>query len=265
VGERVRVGDVDMYYETAGSNGPPVLLIHGALGGAWAFAGQVEALSSRFRLFLPEQRGRSRTPDVPGPLSFAAMADDTLGFVDAVIGEPVHVVGVSDGGVIGLMCALRRPGDIRRLVVIGSEFHRDGRVPGTDYEEAPAEDGTWAMPRRRHAELSPDGASHWPVLFAKLRAMWSREPDLTVDDLETVAIPVLVMLGDDDAVTLEHAIAMYRALPQGRLAVIPGSSHGVFMEQPAVVNGLIERFLAATGPPQTLMPIRRRTEPPDGT
>lgn len=258
MGDRVVVGDVAMYYETAGDAGPPVVLLHGAMGGAWAFQQQAEALSSHYRLFLPEQRGRSRTADVPGPLSYAVMADDTLGFIDAVVGEPAHIVGVSDGGHIGLLCALRRPGAVRKMVAIGAEFHRWGRVPGTDYETMSADDDAWTMPRRRHADLSPDGADHWPVLFAKLRDMWAREPVLTADDLASIALPVLVMVGDDDIVTLEHAAAMYRALPHGQLAVIPGASHGVFMEQPEVVNAMIERFLDATGPPRTLMPIRRR-------
>lgn len=79
-------------------------------------------------------------------------------------------------------------------------------------------------------------------MFEKLSRMWSEEPNLAVDDLATIEIPVLGSLpGTQD----------------GQLAVIPGASHLVFMEQPGLVNTLIERFLDAKGPPETLMPIRR--------
>jgi len=86
--------------------------------------------------------------------------------------------------------------------------------------------------------------------------MWSEEPTLTVEDLAKIDIPVLVVAGDDDVVALDHT-ALYQALKQGQLAVIPGASHLVFMEQPDLINTLIERFLDAKGPPETLMPIRR--------
>jgi len=87
--------------------------------------------------------------------------------------------------------------------------------------------------------------------------MWSEEPTLTVEDLAKIDIPVLVVAGDDDVVALDHTVALYQALKQGQLAVIPGASHLVFMEQPDLINTLIERFLDAKGPPETLMPIRR--------
>ncbi len=52
-------------------------------------------------------------------------------------------------------------------------------------------------------------------------------------------------------------MALYEALPLGQLAVIPGTSHAVFMEKPELVNRLILDFLGEDGPPQTVLPIRR--------
>ena len=67
----------------------------------------------------------------------------------------------------------------------------------------------------------------------------------------------LVMVGDDDAVVLEHAIAPYRALPHGELAVVPGTSHGLLVEKPELCNRMIVDFLT-TDPVETFAPIRRR-------
>ena len=69
------------------------------------------------------------------------------------------------------------------------------------------------------------------------------------------------MVGDDDEVTLEHAVQMYRGIPHSELAVIPGTSHGLLVEKPALCNTMLVDFLA-NDPAPTLAPIRRRTATP---
>jgi pimeloyl-ACP methyl ester carboxylesterase len=63
-------------------------------------------------------------------------------------------------------------------------------------------------------------------------------------------------VGDDDEVTLEHAVAAYRAIPDAELAVVPGTSHGLLVEKAELCNRLILDFLA-TDPVPTMAPIRR--------
>ncbi|MDQ6753669.1 MAG: alpha/beta hydrolase, partial [Actinomycetota bacterium] len=63
--------------------------------------------------------------------------------------------------------------------------------------------------------------------------------------------------GDDDMATLSHTCSLYEALPAGQLAVVPGASHALPLEQPDALAGLILGFLAATEPPHTVFPIRR--------
>lgn len=109
---------------------------------------------------------------------------------------------------------------------------------------------------RGYAELSPDGADHYPVVAAKLTRVNWEEPTLTASDLSGVTSRTLVMLGDDDEVTLEHATAMYRGLPDAELAVVPGTSHGLLHAKPALCNTLIVDFLT-TDPVPTVAPVRR--------
>jgi pimeloyl-ACP methyl ester carboxylesterase len=104
--------------------------------------------------------------------------------------------------------------------------------------------------------LSPDGPDHFPVVSAKLARMNWEEPTLTASDLSQVTSRTLVMLGDDDEVTFEHAVAMYEGLPEAELAVVPGTSHGLLHEKPALCNAMIVDFLT-TDPVPTLAPIRR--------
>ncbi len=94
------------------------------------------------------------------------------------------------------------------------------------------------------------------MIVDKLARMHLVEPTLTVDDLATVRCRTLVMIGDDDEVTLEHAFALYRALPDAELAVILGTSHGLLVEKPALCNAMVIDFLA-NDPVPTFAPIRR--------
>jgi pimeloyl-ACP methyl ester carboxylesterase len=107
-----------------------------------------------------------------------------------------------------------------------------------------------------YAELSPDGPDHFPVVSAKLARMNWEEPTLADSELSGVASRTLVMIGDDDEVTLEHAVAMYRGIPDAELAVFPGTSHGLLHEKPSLCNTIMVHFLT-TDPVPTLAPIRR--------
>lgn len=194
------------------------------------------------RVLALEQRGRARTADVDGPISYAVMAADTFAFVDQVVGEPVHVVGASDGGNIGLLMAVERPEMVRSLVVVGANYHHDAAP--ADFLEMSPDDEALEMPRQMYAEMSPDGADHFAVVFDKLMRMWAEEPELTTGDLASIETPVLVMAGDGDLIPLDHTASMFEALPNGQLAIIPGASHVAFMEKHDLVNRLIEDFLA---------------------
>lgn len=106
--------------------------------------------------------------------------------------------------------------------------------------------------------MSPDGPDHLPVVAGKLAPMWAQEPTLTLGELRDITTPTLVMAGDDDAVSLEHTVALYRGLPNAELAVVPGTSHLLVIEKPALCNTILVDFLTARVVP-TPLPIRRRT------
>lgn len=82
------------------------------------------------------------------------------------------------------------------------------------------------------------------------------EPTLIARDLRQATCRTLVMVGDDDEVTLEHAVALYRGLPVAELAVVPGTSHGLLVEKPDLCNRIILDFLTTESVP-TMAPIRR--------
>ena len=257
VGEFVSLGGVRTYYEVRGDPSvESLVLLHGGLATASTWNAEAEPLSEHYRVFVPERRGHGHTQDVDGPITFANMAADTVSFLRDVVGGPAHLVGWSDGGMVGLTVALTEPELVRSLVAIGTTFHHDGGyVPASEWEMEP--DGPeMAWLRGLYADASPDGPDHWPVVFAKIMRLWAEEPTFTVEDIARIRAPVLVMVGDDDMVRLDHTAAFYEALPHGQLAVVPAASHALPLEKPAEVTRLILEFLR-DGEPSTFMPARR--------
>jgi len=242
---------VSMWYNEHGQGDPCVLLHPGGAGiDSRALDATVNGLARVFRAYTPEQRAHGRTPDVDGPLSYDLMAADTIAFIEHVIGQPVYLMGCSDGAVAALAVARRRPDLVRRLVFATGVFHHDGWEKGVLDGEPPE----WL--RQSYGELSPDGIAHYDVVVAKLAAMHASEPALTEADLRQITVRTLIMAADDDEVRFEHAVAMYRSMPDAELAVVPGTSHGLLVEKPELCNFLMTEFLTKD-PVQTFAPIRR--------
>jgi pimeloyl-ACP methyl ester carboxylesterase len=254
MGSYVELDRVRTWYDVSG-DGEPLVLLHPGGGGvdSRAFAPNLAALAERFRTYTPERRGHGRTPDVPGEITFDAVAQDTIRFLERVVGQPARLLGVSDGAIVALLVALRRPDLVDRLVFVAGVFHHDGWWPqAIDPTNDPPE-----FLKDSYAELSPDGADHYQVVVDKLARAHQIEPALVAGDLARIPCRTLVMLGDDDEVHLDHAIALYHALPDAELAVVPGTSHGLMVEKPDLCNRLIVDFLTSDAV-TTFAPIRRR-------
>ena len=249
----VQLSGVRTRYDEQGAGEPLVMLHPGGVGvDSRAFGPNLEALASRFRVFLPERRGHGRTPDADGPYSYELVAQDTIHFLEQIVGSPVRPLGVSDGAVVALHVARARPDLVTRLICAAGVFHNRGWIPSAiDPTDEPP-----AFLLASYGEVSPDGSEHYTVVHKKLNQMHLDGPQLTSNDLTAVRCRTLVMVGDDDEVTLEHAVDFYRAVPNAELAVVPGTSHGLLVEKPDLCNKIMVDFLSLE-PVQTFAPIRR--------
>ncbi|MFF8555634.1 alpha/beta fold hydrolase [Streptomyces sp. NPDC015501] len=257
MGEYADLPGVRTWYESEGA-GDPLVLLHGGFCTNDTWGAQRADLAAAHRVFLPERRAHGHTADVPGPLTYQAMADDTVVFLEEVVGGSAHLVGWSDGGVVALLVARARPDLVRRVVAIGANFRPGPEcfVEASMLDAMTPEGPDLAFFREMYEPVTPDGADHWPVVAAKVIDMWRTQPTLTTEDLAGVRASTLVMAGDDDLMTLEHTIALYRAIPDAELAIVPGASHLVPLEKPELVNRLILDHLAQEEV-ETMMPVRR--------
>ena len=241
----VTVAGLPTWHEVGG-DGPVVVLLHGGFSGAASWAAEAPALAAAgFRVQVPERRGHAHTPDVEGPLSYEVMAADTVAYLEAEAGGPAHLVGWSDGAIVALLVALRRPDLAGRIVLIGQYYNSSGRIPDSALDRWLHTDEAKDYLRQGYDPVSPDGREHFDVVYAKAMAMIDSEPELSLAEFAAVGAPALVLQGDRDDVTLEHSAAVAAVLGNGRLAVLPGT-HGLPLEQPALVSALLISFLRGT-------------------
>ena len=159
------------------------------------------------------------------------------------------------------MVAVARPELVRKLVVLGTNYDTAGVAPEAEemFAHMAPDSPEMADFRSLYETHSPDGPEHWPVVFGKFIEMVQPEPHISSDDLGRISAPTLVLVGDDDMVTLEHTAGLFRAIPGFELAVVPRASHPAMMEKPELVNRLILDFLEKE-PVSTMLPIRRAAE-----
>jgi pimeloyl-ACP methyl ester carboxylesterase len=252
--------DIDglaVFYETQG-DGEPIVLLHGGLADNSTWAAQFSALSAHRHVVAPERQAQGHTPDRPGPLTYEAMTDQTVSFLVALGLGPVDLLGWSDGGMVGTLIAAEHPELVRTLTVTGSGFSSTGYVPGAMEALVALSPGDedMAMFTAMYARASPDGPEHFPEVWEKIRTMWAEPFDWTAQ-VQRIAAPTLIIVGDDDYISVEHAQEFSHTVTCGQLAVVPGASHLLPMERPDLFNKLVLDF-TANPVPESMMPLRRK-------
>ncbi len=259
MGEYIDLAGGRAWYEETGS-GEPLVLLHGGAVDTRFFKDNIPALAERFRVIGTDLWGHGRSPDREGPFTLESFSDDVAELIERVAGGRAHVVGHSIGAAVALVLALRRPELVDLLALISGGYDVSADVPNPiSIDEMVA--GTVAFLGSTYGEVSPDGEEHFAVVTRKDFEMSAREPMLTTEQVGAVASRTLVMIADDDITTIEHTVDMYRAIPDSELAIVPGTSHFLLQEKPALVNEILLDFLT-NDPVPTVAPVRRARAAP---
>ena len=239
-------------YEWA-NNGEALLLLHGGLSQTSHFDESVlPAVEDKFHVFGYDRSGHGYTGNREGSMHFEFQFEEAVAYLEDVVKEPAHLIGHSDGAIIALMVAMRRPDLVKSVVAFGGNFHYSGTLPMPEWDGYVSPED-----RAEHAATSPDAPETLDGKIAKMFSIWKSEPEFTVADIAQIKCPVLVLVGDDDVIDHKHSVLMYESIPQGRLAVIPGTSHQAHKEKPEMFQYFIREFLNDLSYPQTKMPMRR--------
>lgn len=234
--------------------GRTIVLLHGGLSSSASLLRVLgPPLSKRFELAAFDRRGHGRTADTEEPFSYGSMADETIAFLE-LLKRRVYLLGHSDGANVALLVAFRRPDLVKRMVLVGANFHHEGLVAMDDFTSTSPGFPEFAQ---QFGERSPDGAQHAAVVVSKSRFLVRTQPTLRAQELRSMSVPVLIISGDDDVVRLSHTVSMYEAFPEAQLAILPGTSHAVLKEKTKECVRFIKEFFLGPIPPTSLNPMRR--------
>ena len=257
------VNGLEMYYEIHGE-GEPLLLLHGVYGTIDLWGPILETLAQSRQVIAVEQQAHGHTADIDRPLTYEQMTEDTAALMRHLGIEQADVFGYSMGGNIGLLLAMRHPDLVRKLVAVSANYRSDGYYPellaliqditpdvfaGTPLEES----------YLRNAP-NPDD---WPTLIDKLKELDAQEFAWPEEEIQAIAAPTLLVMGDSDAMRPEHIVQLFRllgggvpgdltGLPNSQLAIIPGATHvSLVTERADLLLVVSTAFLDAPMPQDT--------------
>jgi 3-oxoadipate enol-lactonase len=258
---RIRSGDAEIAYAVLGE-GPPLVLLHPfpAHHGLWLPAAQ--ALLSRYRVILPDLRGHGESEVGDGPATMEKHAADLVRILDAnEVGRAVFC-GVSIGGYIVFEFWRRFRNRMEALVLCDTRSQADtseGRAARLQSAANVLQQGVEAFvdsmiprlfgkstvatrpdviegARRMMLKMSPDG-------LAQVQRGMAERADST-PTLKTIDVPVLVLVGEEDALTpVADGEFMRQSVPKGQLRVIAKAGHFAIWEQPEEVGKVLRQFV----------------------
>ncbi|MDX2202546.1 MAG: alpha/beta hydrolase [Hyphomicrobiaceae bacterium] len=257
-----------IYYEETGQ-GTPIIFVHEFAGDHRSWHDQLRHFGRRWRAIAMSARGYPRSDAPRGDESYGQefFNRDVIAVLDAAGIDKAHVVGLSMGGYAALMVAGHFPGRVLSCVAAGAgsgsematrdRFIDECRTTAAGFDRTGRIDAE-AMglsPTRVHL-LNKDPIA-WRDFVAHLaehdahaaastlrRVQATRASLYEVEPLlKSIAVPTLLLVGDEDEPCLDVNLWMKRLMRQAQLAVLPGSGHAINLEEPALFNALVERFL----------------------
>ena len=213
-----KVNGITLYYEVTGE-GTPLLMVHGNSESHEIFDAAIPELSKTHRIYAVDSRchGKSTKTDEIG---YEIMASDLIALIHALgLRKPVFY-GFSDGGILGLLIALREPELLGKLIVSG-------------------------------ANLNPKGLNLRTRLFAlpvaltgnRLFRMMLREPDIRPSELQKISVPTVVLAGEHDMVRSAHTELIAKSIPGAVLEILPGEHHGSYIVHSEKLAKILRKYL----------------------
>jgi pimeloyl-ACP methyl ester carboxylesterase len=205
-----------MYAEVYGQ-GQPLLFIHGNGGSINNFTKQIPYFSKNYKVIIADSRAQGRSADTGDSLTYEMMADDYAALLDAMKIDSAYVVGWSDGGINGLLMAIRHPEKVKKLAITGANLRPDTTtVPQVIWDMVtPSYNLLKGKPNKN--EMEKGGY--------KLLKLLIENPHIPLTDLQKITCPSLVIGGDHDVIKEEHTMEIFKNIPNAYLWILPNSGH----------------------------------------
>ncbi len=246
-GRHVSINNRKIYFEEYGQGTPLLLLSGGGINRSIRDFGKcIPVLSKHYRVIAPDTPGQGRSEQTDS-LSYDLLTDFISQFIDSLKIDSGYVIGWSDGAIVSLLLANRRADKIKKVIAVGANngirgfvipdgFPLDSiRPPSLDY---------WANLNKKDIEwyntLTPK--KDWKAMVNNLNMMVYDKEYFPNSVYDRINIPVMIVLGDRDMISIEHGLEMHRLIMNSQFSVLPNTSHDVFAERPDLINQMAIDF-----------------------
>lgn len=215
----VKVNNININYEVCGQ-GSPIILLHGNQETHEIFDKLIEKMQVNYTVYALDSRCHGKS-DNPDKISYNLMAEDTIAFIKKLkISKPI-LYGFSDGGIVGLLIAIKEPDILSNLIISG-------------------------------ANITPDATTKLDTILTKLFYFFTKnklikmmldEPNIPLEDLQRITIPVHVLAGEKDVIRLNHTKLIADNIKNSTLEIVKGENHGSYIIHSDKVYGIIKKYL----------------------
>ena len=229
----IKLSDAKIHCEISGrEDAPALVLLHGNGENLHIFEEQVHCFSQRYRVIAIDTRGHGQSTRGTEPLNFYTFAVDLLTVLDTLKIDKAHITGFSDGAITALHTALIAPERIASMVLLGTNYNTKG---------------IRLLPRLvillTYAWLSI--TSLFSKKMNKRKEIWGLmvfHPDLSIAEISRIAIPTLVITGENDLVSQRHNDELSRAIAGSKRFIIPNGDHFWMLRKPEVLCRCVMEF-----------------------
>ena len=202
---KILVNNVNLYYEEYG-NGQPIILLHGNQETHEIFDKLIHKLKENYKVYAIDSRCHGKSEN-PIDISYDLMCDDIIEFIKKLNIQKPILYGFSDGGIVGLLIAIKEPNLLSNLIISG-------------------------------ANITPDVLTFFDNMITKLFYFFTRskyikmmldEPNIPLRDLKKINIPVHVLAGEKDVIKYEHTKLIADNISNSTLEIIKNENHGSYI------------------------------------
>jgi pimeloyl-ACP methyl ester carboxylesterase len=233
VGKYCEMRGFKMYYEVYGS-GEPLLLIHGNGGSINNFAKQIPVFAKNYKVIIADSRSQGKSIDTKDSLSYEMMADDYAELLSKIGVPSANVIGWSDGGINGLLLAIRHPEKVKKLMVTGANLEPDTSAVETDIHD-------WADQLYTQIKEVKNKTEEEKQAY-KLFHLLAEEPHIPIADLKKIKCPTLVVGGDHDILKPSHTLTIFQNIEKAYLWIVPNSGHSTLIVYTDEFNKKADEF-----------------------
>jgi pimeloyl-ACP methyl ester carboxylesterase len=263
------VNGLNLFFEVYGeldAAKPPLLLIPGAFMATESMAAWAAAFAASRAVIVFDQQGHGRTPDAARAMSYEQFADDAAALLQALGVERADVMGYSQGGGVALQLAIRHPSRVSKLVSMSATFRKDGWHPSVPESIGGLTAEAFAGTAVETAFMAhtPD-ARAFDAYLEKMKVLNAADQNISDEQMRSIPAKTMVIVGDADSVTLEHAVSMFtlrggrddeaaltgalQGVPAARLAILPAMSHIGISGASETLVPMVTDFLDDVAPP----------------